>query len=397
MQIVIGLLLSLLLQNADGKVWQPNSPLHHGVMLKDFVNSRSLPITSPSGTSAGRTTTSAILVSDDVARGGHANVKIARDEEETETVEDFVDTIAKDATATPQVEEQPNNDKVKAISVDHTTDNDHVKGRKKKATSSASRSSKIAKKLKNRNHLNLQRKGIHATLGLFFAAVNYVVPKKTFVPVMIGVSSLALVIELLRYRKEFQWLNDIVFYIAGKGLRKHEMEGKFSGIFYFVFGVTLSAALYSKPCSTLGIIQLALADPSASYFGTKTKHVYWSRIENGFGGFGRNKGILGFLGGALFCVPFNYRLLSLAKFASPPARATLALASLAFGLAGAFADLAVPTPVLTLPKRIFGRRVPPFHVDDNFVVPVFSGFACTQVFKVLSWSQELEFAKYLWF
>ena len=116
-------------------------------------------------------------------------------------------------------------------------------------------------------------------MGLFFAAVNYVVPKKTFVPVMIGVSSLALVIELLRYRKEFQWLNDIVFYIAGKGLRKHEMEGKFSGIFYFVFGVTLSAALYSKPCSTLGIIQLALADPSASYFGTKTKHVYWSRIE----------------------------------------------------------------------------------------------------------------------
>lgn len=120
--------------------------------------------------------------------------------------------------------------------------------------------------------------------------------------------------------------------------------------------------------------------------------------HSGLGGFGRNKGILGFLGGALFCVPFNYRILSCAKFASPPpAKATLALASLAFGLAGAFADLAVPTPALTLPKRILGRRVPPFHVDDNFVVPVFSGFACTQVFKALGWDLNLELAKCLLF
>jgi dolichol kinase len=118
--------------------------------------------------------------------------------------------------------------------------------------------------------------------------------------------------------------------------------------------------------------------------------------HSGLGGFGRNKGILGFLGGAIFCIPFNYRLLSLAKFAAPaPAKSTLALASLAFGLAGAFADLAVPTPVLTLPKRILGRRVPPFHVDDNFVVPIFSGFACTQVFKALGWDLNLELSKFL--
>ena len=61
--------------------------------------------------------------------------------------------------------------------------------------------------------------------------------------------------------------------------------------------------------------QLALADPSASYFGRATRHVYWSRIEGGLGGFGRNKGVLGFLGGALFCFPFNYRVLSLASYA----------------------------------------------------------------------------------
>jgi dolichol kinase len=78
-----------------------------------------------------------------------------------------------------------------------------------------------------------------------------------------------------------------------------------------------------------------------------------------------------------------------------PSKTTRLAASLAFGLAGAFADLAVPTPALTLPKRIMGRRVPPFHVDDNFVVPVFSGLICTEVFKYLGWCLDLEFAKYL--
>ena len=120
---------------------------------------------------------------------------------------------------------------------------------------------------------------MHAAFGLCFAALNYAVPKSTFVPIMIGVSTWTLMVELLRYRKEFQWMNDIIFKFVGKGLRKHEMEGKFSGSLYFCLGVTLTAGLYSKPCSTLAICQLALADPSASYFGTKTKHVYWSRIE----------------------------------------------------------------------------------------------------------------------
>jgi dolichol kinase len=126
---------------------------------------------------------------------------------------------------------------------------------------------------------------------------------------------------------------------------------------------------------------------------------YVLHFHRGFGGIGRNKGILGFLGGALCCVPFNYRLLSIAKFGThaTPTRATLALASFGLGLAGAFADLAVPTPVVTLPKKILGRRVPPFHLDDNFVVPIFSAFACEQMFKALGWPLELELARFMWF
>ena len=92
----------------------------------------------------------------------------------------------------------------------------------------------------------------------------------------------------------------------------------------------------------------------------------------------------------------NYYLLRMAQFASPiPTQSTLLLASLALGFAGAFADLAVPTPALTLPKRVCGIRVPPFHVDDNVVVPIVSGYACTKVFQMLHWPTNLALAKYL--
>jgi dolichol kinase len=93
----------------------------------------------------------------------------------------------------------------------------------------------------------------------------------------------------------------------------------------------------------------------------------------------------------------NYRLLSLAKFGHSVTRKSLMMVSFALGLAGAFADLAVPTPTLTLPKRVCGIRVPPFHVDDNFVVPVFSGYACMKLFEAMKWSADLDLGTFLIF
>jgi dolichol kinase len=131
-------------------------------------------------------------------------------------------------------------------------------------------------------------------------------------------------------------------------------------------------------------IQMYGNSPSFSYY-------YFS----GLGGFGRNKGFLGFLGGALACVPMNYHLLNMAQFAVPASKTSLWIASFALGFAGAFADLAVPTPPLTLPKRVCGVRVPPFHVDDNVVVPVAAGWACTKVYQLLQFPANLALAKYL--
>eukprot|EP00980_Cylindrotheca_fusiformis_P008095 scaffold1722_cov120-Cylindrotheca_fusiformis.AAC.25 len=277
----------------------------------------------------------------------------------------------------------------------HNSHASHYKNDKK----SLKRHKQIAKKLKNRNATNLRRKVLHACFGFFFAGLNHFVPKAQFVPGMTALTSICLTVELLRYRKGFGWMNEALHFFLGSSLRKHEMDGKFTGSFYYFLGVTLTAALYPTSCATLGILQLAIADPTASYFGRHTRHIYWSRIENsglsGLGGLGRNKGILGFLGGAVACVPMNYRLLSLAKFGHTVTRKSLLTASLALGLAGAFADLAVPTPTLTLPKKVCGVRVPPFHVDDNFVVPVFSGFACKKLFEAMQWSADLDLATFL--
>jgi len=258
----------------------------------------------------------------------------------------------------------------------------------------------IAKKLRNRNETNLRRKFTHASFGIFFACLNQFSPREKFVPGMAILTSVTLLLELLRYRRGFGWMNTGLHFFLGKALRKHEMEGKFTGSFYYFAGVTTTSYLFPKTAATMGITQLALADPSASYFGKKTRDVYWSRIENGLGGFGRNKGLLGFLGGALFCFPFNYRVLKIAKWGVkgvPGGNAALLLASLLMGSAGAFADLAIPTPVLTMPKKILGCPVPPFHVDDNFVVPIFSGWACTKVFDMIGWDNALELADHIIF
>lgn len=258
----------------------------------------------------------------------------------------------------------------------------------------------IAKKLGNRNRTNLSRKFTHAGFGIFFACLNQFLPKARFVPGMTVLTAATLMMELLRYRRGFRWMNAVLHFVLGGALRKHEMEGKFTGSFYYFAGVLGSAYLFPRTAATMGICQLALADPSASYFGRRTRHVYWSRIEGGLGGIGRNKGVLGFLGGALFCFPFNYRVFKISQWGAkgiPGGEMALVSVSLLLGLAGAFADLAVPTPALTMPKTVMGVPVPPFHVDDNFVVPIFSGWACTKIFQMVGWDDGLELAKHIIF
>ncbi|GMH63298.1 hypothetical protein TrST_g6360 [Triparma strigata] len=246
---------------------------------------------------------------------------------------------------------------------------------------------KMSNKLAPRNSVHFSRKFVHFSTGLTMAGLYQLVPKNIFIGVGTFCSVGLCTVEVLRYKKGFRWLNRIFYKCFGGVLRKHEMDGKFTGTFYYFAGVTVTAYLFPPSAAVLGIAQLAIADPTASYFGRKTKDVYWSRIEGGMGGLGRNKGILGFLGGAAMCIPFNYALLRAAVWSGPrPTTAVLLVASTLVGMAGAFADLAVPTPTLSVPKnaKVLGVKIPPFHIDDNFVVPIFTAFAVLRIFEIMA-------------
>ena len=121
--------------------------------MKDFGSSRNLPIVSQSGTpgfASKPKVPSSSNLSDDVARGGHAAVKVASEEETvtvTKTSEhtDNVEAMASHVTATSATPAAADAHlgEVKSINIDLPTEN--VKGRKTKDTSSAA---KIARKLK---------------------------------------------------------------------------------------------------------------------------------------------------------------------------------------------------------------------------------------------------------
>ena len=334
----------------------------------------------------------------DKYRGGNATALLKPEE----CVDNYVESISGGNITVHHVHnDEPVNDNDKPV-IDNNTVTPKKRRKffkkKERTIDPSSSAATYSKKLKNRNSLNIKRKFTHAAFGFLFAGLNHFIPSSTFVPAMAILSGGTLFMEMMRYRKGFGWMNDALHFVLGSSLRKHEMEGKFTGSLYYFLGVTSTSALFPKTAATMGIFQLAIADPSASYFGRKTRHIYWSRIDRGFFGLGRNKGILGFLGGALACVPLNYYVLRIAHWGVdgvPGGQLALIAASLGLGLAGAFADLAVPTPALTLPHKICGIPVPPFHVDDNVVVPVVSGFACTKIFQLLGWDQHLELAKFI--
>jgi len=261
----------------------------------------------------------------------------------------------------------------------------------------------FSKKLKSRDNLNLRRKLLHASFGLFLASLHHNIPREIFLPFMFLSIVIILLVEFLRYNTQgCEFLHNLLFFLFGRSLRKHEMEGNFTGAFYYFLGIGLTSYIFSPTTASLGICQLALADPSASYFGRMTRDVNWSRISDGFFGLGRNKGFLGFAGGSLFCLPFNYYIISIANYQLnenlPGGIKSIMLASLALGVSGAFADLLVPTPPFTLPRSLFGLKLPPFHIDDNLLVPIVSAYVCTKIFHALGWSsRHLILAKYILF
>ncbi|CAM9293821.1 unnamed protein product [Chrysoparadoxa australica] len=188
------------------------------------------------------------------------------------------------------------------------------------------------------------------------------VSKAMFVKTVGGLDALIFAIEVVRLRSPY--VNKLALKALGCVMRAHELD-KFSGIMYCLFGVAVSAQLFPKHIAILGMLQLAIGDPLAAFFGHASRKLTWARIYS-------NKSILGTLAFAACMTGANYALLS-SFSCDEPLVAGLLIAAFA-----SLVELLVPSPRLTLPWKSL-----PLALDDNAALPILASLGAALVFSTL--------------
>jgi len=178
-----------------------------------------------------------------------------------------------------------------------------------------------------------------AMVSAFFSGMVSHVGTIRILGTLLGVS---LCLETARLRSPK--INDTVLRVWGPFMRSSEINSM-SGFPPYVASSLLAVVLFPKPIAALCLLFLACGDPLASVIGI----LYGDRGPR----FANGKSLIGTLGGVATCV-----LISLLFWNAIPGvhgGAFWALVILG-GLAGGLAELV------------------PWDVDDNFAIPVVSGF-----------------------
>ncbi len=195
--------------------------------------------------------------------------------------------------------------------------------------------------LKIKKDVKPARKIWHISFGLFVAlGYQYFLTKTQVLLFLFANSAAHLFGEIIRRRspelyqntaKKLHWI-----------LKDSEKTKIHSGVF-FVASSILSILIFPKPIAILSILYLALGDPAASFFGT-----LWGKKSMGIL---RGKSFVGTLASFLVCCLIT----------------------------SVFLDNFIPLPRLLLFSFIGGSaasiaEVLPFKIDDNFLIPLISGF-----------------------
>jgi dolichol kinase len=154
---------------------------------------------------------------------------------------------------------------------------------------------------------------------------------------------LDLIIETARLR--IPAFNEQVVRYWGPFMRSCEIS-KMSGVPYYILASLLALAIFPKPVGVLSVLFLAIGDPIASLVGI----LYGKnsiRVAEG-------KSLVGTLAGVAACALTT--LIFLKAYPVPVTDGAWIGLSLVGGLAGGTAELA------------------PFDMDDNFTIPMISGF-----------------------
>jgi dolichol kinase len=135
-------------------------------------------------------------------------------------------------------------------------------------------------------------------------------------------------------------------------MRSCEVD-RFSGVPYYLSAAILAIGIFPQPIAVLSILYLACGDPIASLFGI----LYGKKSIR----FANGKSCVGTIAGISTCAVTTFIFLNGLHLSG----GTLLGLTLIGGLAGGTAELL------------------PFEVDDNFVIPIVSGFILWLAFILL--------------
>jgi diacylglycerol kinase (CTP) len=196
-----------------------------------------------------------------------------------------------------------------------------------------------------RQDLHLARKVWHMFMGLFIVSLYEFsgMSRTTAVTLLGSALGIALFVETARLR--IPAFNEKVLRLWGPVMRSCEVD-RMSGIPFYLLATVLAFAIFPKPVALLSVLYLAIGDPIASVFGVLYgKHS--PKIAEG-------KSIIGTAAGVVTCMFVT--LIFLKVYPVPVSDGAWLALSFVGGLSGGLAELA------------------PFDMDDNFTIPMISGF-----------------------
>lgn len=208
-----------------------------------------------------------------------------------------------------------------------------------------------------RSDLHLVRKAWHVCMGLFMVGLYMAgLTRSQGVLILGAFLLLCLVVETARLRVPS--INEGVMRLWGPLMRSCEVD-RYSGTPYYIASALIAVGIFPKPIAALAIAFLAVGDPIASLFGI----LYGDRSIR----FSNGKSLIGTLAGMIACGVVAYIFLHIMndtqfmvlKFDH------LLILSIIGGVAGGGAELL------------------PMEVDDNFAIPVISGFVLWLAFIVM--------------
>lgn len=208
-----------------------------------------------------------------------------------------------------------------------------------------------------RSDLHLSRKVWHVCMGLFMVGI-YMAGLTRSQGVLILAVFLALNLAVETVRLRVPSINEKVMRFWGPLMRSCEVD-RYSGTPYYIASSLIAVGIFPKPIAALAIAFLAVGDPIASLFGI----LYGDRSLR----FSNGKSLIGTLAGMLACglVSFLFlHFMNQTQFMELKVD-HLVILSVIGGIAGGGAELL------------------PMEIDDNFAIPVVSGFVLWLAFIVM--------------